>query len=206
MLEESVQLVSSTLRESPPDILVVNHGITEAIIRPSPHLLRYMPPRWRRPGWMDPRPYYSSRPVRRALQWAESATRWRLKNWLIAMDGGERWATLEAFEAALVALLDPLQGRVPRIVLVSHFGIDSAFFPGSAASLDGFWEVTQEVAVGRGVCALDLRRRLDRSKHFLSDGFHPNVQGHRVIAEALGRAITDCRNRVPTSGSRLSSR
>src|SRR3981081_4697249 len=42
-------------------VVIVMHGITEAIPRPPRAALRRMPRRWRDPGHLDPRPYFSTR-------------------------------------------------------------------------------------------------------------------------------------------------
>ncbi len=36
-----------------PTIAVIAHGITEAIVRPTPGALRWLPRRWRSPGWIE---------------------------------------------------------------------------------------------------------------------------------------------------------
>lgn len=66
-----------------PDVVIIAHGPTEAVVRPRSELLKYVPPRWRRPGWLDPRPYYSRRYWKRLVQRIESGSRWRLKVALI---------------------------------------------------------------------------------------------------------------------------
>ena len=77
------------------DVAVIAHGITEPILRPVLPLWVPLPRRWRRLGWMDPRPYYSTRARRRALELAESALRWRVKNLLMAAFGSHQLAPLE---------------------------------------------------------------------------------------------------------------
>ncbi len=56
---ESLELLPKSAAS--PRIAIVAHGITEALVRPTDASLCYMPPRWRRAGWMDARPYYSTR-------------------------------------------------------------------------------------------------------------------------------------------------
>jgi hypothetical protein len=82
-LSETARQVTDSLRLVEKargcEIVVIAHGTTEALRRPTDAALRLVPARWRRPGWLDPRPYFSSRRPRRLGQRAESALRWRLK-------------------------------------------------------------------------------------------------------------------------------
>src|SRR6516164_3165063 len=63
-ISDSVHLLG-LVRSSSPDLVIIAHGISEALVRPAPRALRFAPARWRNKGWMDPRPYFSRRWHRR---------------------------------------------------------------------------------------------------------------------------------------------
>ena len=173
-----------------PDVVVVAHGVTEAIVRPSQRAMRYVPPRWRQKGWLDPRPYFSRRPHKRLSQQIESALRWRLKVFLIKMFGGETWLSPQEYHDALRHFVDALRENTPaRIVFLTPPNIDDKFFPGSTESLRSYQEQTENVAVAlsetRRVSVCYLESLLEQWSDFFVDHFHPNASGHIKIADAL---------------------
>ena len=169
------------------DIVLVGFGVTEAMIRPTDRSLRLLPKRWRRPGWMDPRPYYSRRRWKRIGQMIESATRWRIKVALIHMTGGTRWMSTRAYERSLVELVDYLQAAdtAATIVIISHFGLDDRFFPASAASLQEFLAINRRVAEVKKTLFCDATVVCRQWDDFLADRFHPARSGHERIASNL---------------------
>lgn len=173
------------------DIAIISFGITEAMIRPTERSLRLMPPRWRKPGWMDPRPYFSGHARTRLAQRLESAVRWRVKSALIRLTGGMRWGCPELYEHDLTELVAYLREHgTTTIVVVGRFGHDDRFFPLSSTSCDEFLAVNRQVALEMGVIfcdGLDICRKWD---DFLSDHFHPNATGHERIADRLEDVIS----------------
>jgi GDSL-like Lipase/Acylhydrolase family len=168
------------------DIALIAFGITEGIIRPPSCALRFMPKRWRRPGWMDPRPYYSSRRWKRVLQRVESAIRWRVKVALIRLTRGIRWGDPETYKHHLMELIDHLRAAgTTTIVIVGHCGHDERFFPGSGRSCEEFLEINREVAQATGSLFCDSAGLCSRWDDFLCDHFHLSASGHRRIAEHL---------------------
>lgn len=192
MLQES-RLIVSQCPDVDAQLVVIHHGITEAIIRPVERSLRYLPARWRRMGWMDPRPYYSRAVHRRIAQKLESAIRWRVKVALIRSAGGYRLQTPDVYQTCLAALVEDLLTRTDgHILLPSHCGIDERFFPQSLSSLDEFSDANKSVAqqfsgTGR-VRFVDVRTACAGSSAMLADGFHPSASGHQAIALQLFHA------------------
>lgn len=167
-------------------LALIAFGITEAMVRPAKRSLRLMPPRWRRPGWMDPRPYYSRRRWKRVAQRVESTLRWRSKVALIRLLANERWGSPQQYECDLLQMIDDLKRLgVVHVVLIGHMGHDERFFPGSAGSCDEFQVVNRSVADRTGSLYLDGAGLCRRWEDFLLDHFHPNEQGHKRIADAL---------------------
>jgi lysophospholipase L1-like esterase len=167
-------------------VALIAFGITEAMIRPTNEALKVVPRRWRSPGWLDPRPYYSERRMKRAAQRLESAVRWRLKVALIRSRGGTRWGLPEMYERDLAYLIRNLQANgTETIVVVGHMGHDERFFPGSESSCAEFGEINERVARAVGAHFVDGEGVCARWDDFLADHFHPNQAGHRRIADRL---------------------
>ena len=189
----SAKQVSHSLNDvgagwSPPGICVVAHGITEAVVRPRSELLRYMPPRWRRTGWMDPRPYYSSRMLKRIPQRVESSVRWRVKNILIAI-GRSQLADISSFESDMRDLLNRLGDAGSVVITLGSPSIRSKYFPGSEDEFRSYEAVVEAMSVRHVPIADELLKWSD----YLDDGFHPNRRGHRAIAEVLLKGMQNLR-------------
>lgn len=179
--------------DSDPSIVIIAHGITEAIIRPKDNALHVVPQRWRKPGWMDPRPYFSRRRLRRLGQIMESALRWRIKVLLIRMFGGMTWGDPSIFENDLQKFVSNVLNLThARVLFLTHCGIDERYFPGSLQSLniyakkiyqvcDNFNSTRVKVCNVTNVCL--------KWDDFFSDHFHPNVNGHVRIAHEICKFI-----------------
>lgn len=186
ILTESHSLIAGKPRVD-PDLAIIHHGITEAIIRPSPRALRYLPPRWRKPGWMDPRPYFSVRPIRRLLQVIESGLRWRTKVAMIRAGASMRYLSPQTYAEGLTGLLTDLtESHSSLVIIISHCGISERHFPGSTESLEAFYRATIQAVQTHPHChqvaIVDVRDLASDTTLMLADGFHPSAAGHRVIA------------------------
>jgi hypothetical protein len=177
VVSRSRQLVAAHAGEIA--VAIVAHGITEAIPRPTARALRLMPPRWRRTGWMDPRPFHSRHWVKGLVNRVESAVRWRVKNLLMRVSGTRTLMSREDYAAAHDGLVEELQRRGATVVVLGAPDISARFFPGAAES-----ERSYEAAPARAV-DVPLVGRLDRWDDFYLDHFHPNAAGHRRIADEL---------------------
>lgn len=164
-----------------PTIAVIAHGITEAIVRPTPGALRWLPRRWRSPGWIDPRPYYSSRRGRRMVERCESALRWRVKVVLIRVGRQHRFTDIDTYEAALTDLVRRLQSGGARVVVLGPPDLEEKYFPGSPNSQREY----EERARRAGGEFVSLAGQLDQWADYCADRFHPNAAGHRHIALLL---------------------
>jgi lysophospholipase L1-like esterase len=182
---------SSTLAEGARgcEIAIVAHGPTEALLRPTGASLRLLPPRWRRAGWLDPRPYFSSRPLRGRAQRLESALRWRLKVRLMRAFGAVQWTGPAAYESALHRLVEGL--RPSRVLVVGPLPVDDRFFPGSAREVGRYREIGRAVAGRAGVAFVDVWGTCRRWPDFCADHFHPNQAGHERIAARVLAALDD---------------
>lgn len=176
---DSVQAFDDSPSE--PTLAVIAHGITEPILRPDLHGLP-LPQRWRRLGWMDPRPYYSSRWRRRYPERVESAVRWRIKNAILRHRDPIQLLSLDEYRRSLEALIGRLRPLGAEIYLVEPPHIDDRYFPGSSAQQELYkaeaWDIPN-------VNVVPIRDVLNVWDDYLLDHFHPNDKGHRVIGRAL---------------------
>lgn len=171
-----------------PDYVILAHGITEAIVRPRQDSLKYLPKRWRKPGWMDPVPYFSRRLVKRFLQKCESAVRWRIKNLFISFFGSVTFMSEQEYRACLERTVQTIKEQTSsKIILLSHSGIDERFYPGSHESLETFKRITKSLEDDRTVF-INVSDKLEKWGDYFADHFHPNASGHAKIGEELLRS------------------
>lgn len=131
---------------------------------------------------MDPRPYYSRRWRRRFFERTESALRWRVKNVLIALFGGQQLMSAEAFVIYLEELVTLLRSRgTSRIIVIKPPDLDSKYFPGSAEAQVRYFENLPLLEIE----LVELKDKLEKWDDFFADRFHPNAVGHSRIAKIL---------------------
>lgn len=164
------------------DVAVIAHGITEPILRPVLPSWVPLPRRWRRLGWMDPRPYFSTRPNRRVLELAESELRWRVKNLLIRAFGSHQLLPLHIFARDLRQLKSECEARGARVVVLGPPDIDERFFPGSVYEQLRYSRVSERIG---GADFVPVAGVIDRWGDYLLDHFHPNDDGHEAIARRV---------------------
>ncbi len=176
-----------------PDLIFIMHGITEAIIRPKNTSLKYLPSRWKRPGWLDPRPYYSNKLYKRIIQKLESSMRWRTKVLLTNIDKGITWKSKESFQEELHVFIDDLLEKThAKIILISHCNIDEKFYPGSYTSLEEFKNIVKkekDLYENDRVHFCDISHYLNKWENYFLDHFHPNPNGHKKIANHIFQLI-----------------
>ncbi|MEC0254452.1 SGNH/GDSL hydrolase family protein [Paenibacillus lautus] len=194
-VHETRMKYENKLLELQPDIIVFAHGITESIVREHKHYLRFMPKRWRKPGWMDPRPYYSTRRSRRWLEMLESGIRWRVKVALIKAFGGKPWMRIDDFKLHTTGFILNMLNRNKhtKIIFLAPGDIDEKYFPGSSASMREYRLVLEDIYEDsrstKRVFMCDSSRQLHQWSDYFKDRFHPNEKGHEKIAEALMQTI-----------------
>lgn len=164
------------------EVAVIAHGITEPILRPILPSWVPLPRRWRRLGWMDPRPYFSTRAHRRTMEMLESAIRWRVKNLLMRAFGSHQLASLEIFAQDLSRLKNECEARGARVVVLGPPDIDDRFFPGSVYQQLRYSRVAERIG---GADFVPVAGAIDRWGDYLLDHFHPNDEGHEAIARRV---------------------
>jgi len=163
-------------------LVIIHHGTTDAMLRPSARALRLVPPRYREPGWMDRRPYYSTHRSRRLVERAESAVRWRTQRFLIRRTGVSSVPLPEYTKA-----MNQLAARGDRVLVLSHAGADSRYLPGTEERLDLYWE--HAISATPTATHVDVRNVCCRWSDYLDDHFHPSASGHKAIAAAIIDAL-----------------
>lgn len=176
------------------ELAIIAHGITEAIPRPAQELISKMPPRWRRDGWMDPRPYYSSHRRKRVGQRIESAVRWRVRNLLLRLRPPRYVMTLERYTTSVIELATQLTQRGTYVILLGPPDIDQRRFPGSGERTAEYWSAVKHV----GDVSVDLMGQLPRWSSYCADRFHPNDAGHEQIAKMILTAIVHLERKKPS--------
>lgn len=187
-LKESMNYLVEIIKLQ-PDLIIIAHGITEAIIRPNDSALKFMPIRWRKAGWMDRRPYYSKSLRKRIVQRIESEIRWRTKNLLIKLSGGITWGDKIEFEENLRNILNQIiSNSKTKVILMSHTSINDKYFPGSLDSLNEYKNITKSVCSSfnsNQVHFCDVSNVCYKWDDYLDDHFHPNYLGHKKIAKSI---------------------
>ncbi|MFP7393951.1 hypothetical protein SFC57_10250 [Niallia circulans] len=174
-----------------PDFIIFGHGITEAMIRPNPKYLKLLPRRYRKPGWMDPRPFYSKKWRKRVLEKLESGFRWRLKRFIILKSGGESIVSKSDFVNEVNLFTSSILTQTQsNIIFVTQMGVDEKYYPYSQGKLE---EYENEII---NICKGDNRLAHIRGSEILSpwsdffeDHFHPNIIGHQKLAASIYEKI-----------------
>lgn len=171
-------------------VVIAMYGTGEAMVRPTDRSLRFVPPRWRRSGWMDPRAYFPTNWRRALPKRIESAIRWRVKVTLIRLSGGRVSMDLDEFSRQHQDFLRALKQReVPTIVLIGPYMVDEKFYPRTPARIVLYDEIVRQQAEEEGliyVSAIDALRRWD--DYFL-DHLHASVSGHQALANAISAQL-----------------
>jgi lysophospholipase L1-like esterase len=194
-VNESRERYEEKILELKPDVIVFAHGTTEAVVREQKKYLKYLPKRWQRPGWLDPRPFYSTRKFRKWLEKIESGLRWRVKVTLIKVFGGKQWMSLEEFKQHTTAFILTIlnHNRNTNIIFLTPGDIEEKHFPGSPESMRKYREVLKDIhehnKSSNRVFMCDSSQSLHKWNDYFLDRFHPNESGHNKIAEALLNTI-----------------
>ncbi|MFY9263990.1 MAG: SGNH/GDSL hydrolase family protein [Solirubrobacterales bacterium] len=182
-ITDSIEIVDKAAGSS---VVLVMHGSGEALIRPTERLLRFMPPRWRRRGWMDPRAYYSRNRRKRIGQRIESAIRWRVKVTLIRLTGGEHLIDIDTYSKTTERFIARLHELgVPVIAFVGSAAMDPRYFPYSAQIIEEYDRRTRELAENNGAIFIDVLDVCRRWDDYFGDHLHPRESGHRRLADAI---------------------
>ena len=181
-----------------PDVVVIHHGFTEALLRP------HSRPLWFWTYMRVPGRHPKSSAIRALGRWYSSVRR--------RMPLMRQWVPSARFERRLAETIAYIRSetRARVIVIEANPWNDSVerFNPGSRSHLDHYNRILQEVASREGAefLALDALTQRDPGRRpvqdWIPDGTHFNADGHRVLAEALASVISAASRLSPPAGTR----
>ncbi|HEY6245619.1 MAG TPA: SGNH/GDSL hydrolase family protein [Pyrinomonadaceae bacterium] len=184
-----------------PEWVVIFRGSLESIIRPA--MVRdgrwpfWVPQSWRNYSSMDPRCYFSSTWWRQAKQRSVDRAKQVARRKLLAERVGQPLVELDAFAGRYEELLSQLRSSAKQILMLGLLPVDEKMFPGSSEYFAIVTKRLRELATRFDVNFLDWGGEvtsLERcSELFYRDGFHPNSNGARVLAEILRRHLLEAR-------------
>jgi lysophospholipase L1-like esterase len=176
-----------------PERVFVFRGALENIVRPAAladgQWPCWLPASWRGYARLDPRCYFSSTGWRRAKQRAADAIKQRVRLALLARYGAFTLINHAEFSACAEELFSALRRVTQRLHVLGMLPIANATFPGSA---ERFQQVNESLR--RAACAVEadffdwgcaMTASMNGRDCFYRDGFHPNQQGARLLAEML---------------------
>jgi lysophospholipase L1-like esterase len=167
-------------------VVIAIHGVNEAMVRPTERSLRFVPPRYRRSGWMDPRAYFPKEWRRALPKRIESAVRWRVKVTLIRLTGGYHRVDIDEFRELHRSFIKELKQRgVPTIVLIGPPVLGERFFPYTPELMARYDEIVREQAREESVIYISAAETLRRWDDYFRDRLHASVSGHQRIVDRI---------------------
>lgn len=183
---------------APGDIVVVLYGNVDAQIRPSQKGMIFpkIPSRFRQPGMLMPRPFYSDKLYKRFFQLMDNMIRLVLSRLIVAIDGTEQWVPLSEFGEKYRELIQVLLKKRVRIICCSCVYIDEALFPKTPDEYRKYSAAIDRLAKDYGAIYVDLYSKMEelvvsRGWDYLynRDHFHPNGCGYEHMANWLESAV-----------------
>lgn len=183
----------SFLANLQPELIIIFRGSLESIIRPA--MARdglwpwWVPRGWRSYSQLDARCYFSSTWWRSGKQvFVDHVKQWTRRK-LLKSRPGLPLIDLELFIDQYNQLLNDLQKLSADILILGLLPVDETYFPGSQAQFNRVNQKLDQLAKTRGVKFMDWGKKIDSTgpfhQFFYRDGFHPNQQGAKLLAEIL---------------------
>lgn len=181
------------------DIVVVAAGSVDALTVPRKDraidLVRYLPHRYRQPGWLSPRPYLPDGWLKRNLYAIpESFIRTRVNRAIMRLQGIAPTTPLDQFRDFYRDLVRPLLANGATGILCGPGPIDPKMFPGTDKTFARVRNDVAEVARELGCRFVDMEAALPTppmDPYFLLDNFHPSGLGHVEMMKALLPVLRD---------------
>jgi lysophospholipase L1-like esterase len=164
-------------------------------------LVRWLPGRYRRPGWLQPRPYLPSRLWKRYLYAIpESFLRTKINQVLVRAQGATSPTPVSRFRTELQTMLGELTTNGVTCIVCGLGPIDNRMFPASEVAFREYRSAIEAEARAANAHYVDVESLFDGARDhrdglLLLDNFHPNAAGHQVIANALYSQIADALGR-----------
>jgi hypothetical protein len=188
-----------------PELVVVFRGSLESIIRPAAlsdgAWPWWAPSSWRDYAAMDPRCYFSTTWWRKAKQTSVDALKQRARLKLLRERDGQPLMDVDLLSAHHASLLKSLRELGTRVVVLGLLPVSEDCFPGSPEYFKTVNAKLREGAASEGAEFFDWAAQLaEKGPHdelFYRDGFHPNADGARALAEILQMHL--CRELAATT-------
>ena len=180
-----------------PDIILIFYGNVEAIPRPMMDkkslVYRLMPKRYKKNfSMIDPRPFYSSKRVKRFFQKIDSTCRFAFKKYFIKKHGTYQILDIQSFEKYYRSVLEELGNKHYRIICVSNVRIDDYYFPNASEELAKYRNVIEKISAEYHCQYINLynwQLGFSWEEIYGEDHFHPNEAGYNLIGEFLANNI-----------------
>lgn len=179
------------------DIVLIYYGSVDSIKRPNVYnikktgLLKIIPKRYFDNGMLDPRAFYSRKPLRNFLEKLESFVRYKTKIFLMKKYGTYQRLELQDFILLYNEIIKKILSKTNNVFLVTLGYIDEKYFPGSQDQFENYNDEIRKLAE-KNVCSIiDLSNEIQKysvEKIYSKDHFHPHYDGYKII----GDFFTDC--------------
>ncbi|MCU1807114.1 GDSL-type esterase/lipase family protein [Cytobacillus firmus] len=189
--------ISGDVKSFNPDIILSFYGNVDAMVRPKttgkPNYYSLLPNRYKQNGMLDPRPFFSSKLLKRFFEHIDSYIRYNLKKLLMKLQGTYCWVGLEEFRLEYQEFLDNIISSDRKIFLVSTVIVDGFYFPGTNENYFKYNKCIKDLASRYNSTFLDVYNLLSKyewSQVYGNDHFHPNLNGYTILAEYFAEELS----------------
>ena len=186
-----------------PERVFVYRGSLESIVRPA--ALRdgrwpvWVPRSWRGFVAMDPRCYFSTTWLRWMKQAAIDAVKQQTRLYLLSTRPGRPFFDADTIVTHYTTLIKGLRALDTSVMVLGLLPPDATNFPGSAEHFSSLNIRLRRMAELEGTEFFDwgavLATRVEGTTWRYRDGFHPNLDGARALAEVLHERIAGASSR-----------
>ena len=180
-----------------PEKIFVFRGSLESVIRPSGAVSGvwpwWVPKSWRGYASMDPRCYFSNTWWRKAKQVLVDSIKQKIRLYLLMTSEQASLLDLLSFEYELKSTISDFRKICENVYVLGMLPINGQTFPSSDRSFRDINICLSKISTCLNVNFLDwgieLNSRHDRFDLFYRDGFHPNKDGAKILADFLMRFL-----------------
>lgn len=127
---------------------------------------------------IDPRPYYSSKPLKKSLQYVENCLRTFCRNFLYITGNLSPKVERLVMENNFLTLLNVHADT--KVIVISPSCISEKLFPGTSLRFEKLNTFLEGLASRKNVSYFDMRPNLEKQE-LMKDEFHLNQQGHKLL-------------------------
>lgn len=179
-----------------PDAILILYGNVEAIIRPNIYKKTVasviLPKRYRKMFMLDPRPFYSHKKWKSALQHLDTFYRWIMRTIISKVNGMYRLMEPNEFYEEYLAFVKYATEISHTVFCVSNVRIDDRCFPKTSKSLEEFRNVIKAVVKESKVEYIPLNEWQEKYEWrtiYGDDHYHPNLNGYNLMGEYFANIV-----------------